>query len=350
MRHDTPEFRLIAAALSGNTSLPGPNWDWDRTVEIAAREEVLPALRARLSSPPDVSDFFEGVHELNAERNLQLLCEVESLSVLFNQAGIEPVLLKGSAYLAAGVYSDPAGRWLQDIDLLVDRRQSSRAFEIIRSSGYEPGAPHPASLVHHHHYALTQVHRVPVEIHHSLGQGACGAILTGGEMVSSSKGLRLGSAAVRIPSPEHMAIHLILHSQLSHGVYCRIWPSLRTMLDLVLLRHRFSIDWDEIRRRFRGRGNTALLNLYLLQIEKTLGVPPPFPIPGGGFRWLYRRAMWREPRLRYVDPVYTVSRLLLPRIRLAWRLLGHPVGRRYVLSKPFRMSFYKGLLTELVRG
>jgi hypothetical protein len=350
MRHDTPEFSLIADALAGHPRLPGPDWDWDQTVDIAAREEVLPTLAGKLSCPPDVSAFFEGVQELNRERNRQLLTEVETLALLLNQAGIEPVLLKGSAYLATGVYSDPADRWLQDIDFLVSPAQSRDAFEIVQAIGYEPYIPNPTALIHHHHPVLTRPHRVPVEIHHSLGESACRAILTEGEVVNSSAGFRLGRAEVRIPSAEHLMTHLILHSQLSHGSYGRIWPSLRTMLDLVLLRRRFNVDWDEIRQRFRGRGNTALLNLYLLQIEKTLGIPPPFPISGGGVRWLYRRAMWREPRLRYVDPVYTVSRVLLPRLRLALRLLKHPVGRRYVLSKPFRLSFYKRLFIDLIGG
>ena len=113
MRHDTPEFSLIADALTGNRELTlCPDWDWDQTVAIAAREEVLPTLAGKLSCPPDLSDFFATIHELNAERNRQLIGEIETLALLLNQAGIEPVLLKGSAYLVTGVYCDPADRWL----------------------------------------------------------------------------------------------------------------------------------------------------------------------------------------------------------------------------------------------
>jgi hypothetical protein len=140
--------------------------------------------------------------------------------------------------------------------------------------------------------------------------------------------------------------HLIMHSQLHHGPYRRIWPTLRNMLDVVLVARRFPIDWDAIRRRFRGHGNTSLLNLHLIQIQKTLGFPPPFPIAAGGVRWLYRRALWREPGLRYVDPLYNLSRTVLPRVRLSWQLLKHPVGRKFVLSKLFRLNSYKRLFAE----
>jgi hypothetical protein len=350
MRHDTPEFSLIGDALIGNPGLPGPDWDWDQTVDIAAREEVLPTLAGKLSCPPDVSDFFEAIHELNAERNRQLIGEIETLALLLNQAGIEPVLLKGSAYLVTGVYSDPADRWLQDIDFLVSAGESSQAFEIIRRAGYDPNPSSPISLLHHHHPPLTQVHHVPVEIHHGLGDEGCRVMLTADEMVNGSTGVRLGRAAVRLPSPEHLMTHHIVHSQLQHGPYWRIWPTLRHMLDVVLVARRFPIDWDAIRRRFRVHGNTSLLNLHLMQIEKALGFPPPFPIAAGGVRWLYRRALWREPGLRYVDPLYTLSRMVLPRVRLSWQLLKHPVGRQFVLSRPFRLNFYKRLFAEFIDG
>jgi len=350
MRHDTPQYCLIAAALAGNARIPGPDWDWDATVDIAAREEVLSNLHAKFSCPPEISDFLAGIHQLNAERNRQLLDEVESLAVLLNQAGIEPVLLKGAAYLVTGVYSDPADRMLQDIDFLVSPAQSRQAFEIIQGAGYEPYVPNPTALVLHHHPALTRVHRVPVEIHYSLGQGASNTILRADEIVDRSTQHRLGRAAVRIPSAEHLMTHAIVHSQIQHGSYSRIWPSLRAMLDLVLLGRRFPFAWDAVRNRFCAHQKTALLNLHLMQIEESLGVSAPFRIPRGGLRWLYRQALWQEPRLRRLDPVYIFSRVVLPKVSLSWRLLKHPVGRKYVLSTPFRLSFYKRLLSDIAQG
>ena len=348
MRHDTPEYRLIASCLADAPWVPGPDWDWDKTVQVAAREQILPALYTKLPCPSEILDFLDAIHELNAERNRQLLGEIETLASLLNEAGIEPVLLKGSAYLVTGVYSDFGDRFLQDIDFLTSPLQSAQAFETIQRSGYEPYVPNPVALVYHHHPMLTQTHCIPVEVHHSLGLGASGTFLTADEIVNGSIPFRLGQATVRVPSPEHLMAHLILHSQMQFGSYDRIWPSLRAMLDLVLLERRFTIAWDVIRSRFRFHGKTALLNLHLMQVEKAMGVPPPFPISGRGIRWWYRQALWRKPTLRYLDPIYNFSRVFLGRFHLSIRLLKDPVGRKYVLCAPFRWSFYRRLLADII--
>jgi hypothetical protein len=350
MRHDTPQYRLIASCLAGASYVPGPDWDWDRTVQVAAREQVLPALHAKLPCPPEISDFFEAIHLLNAERNRQLLSEIETLASLLNRDGIEPVLLKGSAYLVAGVYPDSADRWLQDIDLLVGPTQSGQAFEIIRRSGYEPYAPKPSALARHHHPVLTHIQRFPVEVHHSLGLGACSTFLTADEVVNASSPFRFGQANVHIPSAEHLMTHLIMHSQMHHGSYDRIWPALRAMHDLVLLGRRFAVPWDSVRSRFRSHRKTALLNLHLMQIENTMGIAPPFTVSNGGIRWWYRQALWREPKLGYLDPVYFFSRVFSDKLQVSRRLLKDPVGRRFVLSAPFRRSFYKRILADITQG
>lgn len=350
MRHDTPEYSLIASALQSDFGVPEPGWDWDRTVEIAAREEVLPTLHAKLACPPEISEFLEAIHELNGERNRHLLRQVETLALLLNAVGIEPVLLKGAAYLVTGVYADPADRWLQDIDLLVGPHECAESFDIICRSGYRSHVPKPTALGRHHYPMLTQDQCAPVEVHHSLGLGACSRFLTADEVVNASTSVRFGCARVRIPSAEHLMTHLIMHSQMHHGSCCRIWPSLRAMLDLVSLARRHTVPWDSIRSRFGFHGQTTLLNLHLKQVQTILGFSPPFPVSDGGVRWMYRQALWKNPTLRYVDPGYVFSRVLLDKIQVSRRLLKDPDGRKFVLSTPFRKSFYKRLFADIAKG
>lgn len=319
-------------------------------MRVAASEDVLASLCGRLPAPPDVTAFLDGIHTLNHERNRQLLAELETHALLLNQAGLEPVLLKGVAYLATGVYPDPSQRLLRDIDLLLSPGKALQAFGLIQANGYEPYVPSPVALVLHHYPPLTRVQRVPVEIHHHLGLGDGGNFLTADEIVADSVRLSLGRATVRVPSPEHLMTHLIMHSQMHHAPYERIWPSLRAMFDLVRVNRHFTIHWDAIRARFRAHRKTALLETHLLQVGEALGVVPPFAIPARSMRWWYRRVLWREPRLRYIDPFYTFARIVAPRIQLSRLLLHSAEGRKYVFGTPFRRSFYKKLLDVIADG
>lgn len=127
-----------------------------------------------------------------------------------------------------------------------------------------------------------------------------------------------------------------------HGGHDRIWPTLRAMHDFILIAARCNLNWNSIRARLESHRKTALLNLHLLPVVKTMRIAPPFELPAGGFRWWYRQALWREPRLGYVDPVYTLARTVLSKILVSKRLLKNPVGRRYVLSTPFRQASING--------
>jgi hypothetical protein len=122
------------------------------------------------------------------------------------------------------------------------------------------------------------------------------------------------------------------------------------MLDLVLVGRRFTVPWDAVRNRFAVHGKTSILNLHLMQVAKVLGAPLPFPISGGGVRWWYRQLLWREPRLRYADPFYVYCRIFLDKYHVSKRLLRDPAGLRFVLSTPFRMSFYKRLFAHIAQG
>lgn len=351
MRHDGPEYNFIASLLSGHSQASAGELDWDRIVEVAAREEVLPALHGKIRRPPEVTDFLDAIHELNAVRNRQLLAEVESIALLLNDAGIEPILLKGAAYLTALVYEDPADRLVGDIDLLIPEEKIRLAFDSMVSAGYEPWTMSSMAEAGHHFATLHQAHRLPLELHRGLGIGACDEVLRAAEILEASTPLRLGRAAVRLPSANHLMTHLILHSQLHHGPYYRIWPTLRSMLDLVRLQQRMPPDWTEIRARFAEHRLAPLLNLHLLQVARVLDIAPPFPPGRGGLRWLYRRILWRETRLKYIDPVYLTSRMVGGnRVSLILRLLKHPGGVNYLVKAPFRRSFYRNLVNDFRHG
>jgi hypothetical protein len=335
---------------------------WDSLIRIAKDERVLPGLHARVQElgissqlPSEVADFLLAVEELNLERNRAILSELAAAAALLNDEGIEPVLLKGVAYLVTGVYANPAARYLMDVDLLIPVRQQSTAIEVLMKNGFEWDRSDRLGRFRHHHPPLRRTGSVSIELHHRLGMGICASLLSASEVLEQSERRKIDGARVRVPAPEHLVAHLIMHSQIQHPYNERIWPPLRAMHDLVLAQRRFGgeINWSSIERRFRAVGRSDVLAMHLLKVRDALGADLPFPIPLTGMlrlRWLRRKLLRTFPAIRFVDPIYMYSTVVARRLRLVRSALDLPGGWRHIVGELFAPGIYKRLITDVLEG
>lgn len=354
-------FNIGSTACTRQTKL-WENLVWEDFIKAAEEQLVLPALQSRLrelgpsAKPPhDISDFFSAVEELNLERNDAIFTELATVASLLNAVGIEPVLLKGAAYCVTGVYPNTALRYLWDVDLLIAEPQLLTAVTTLKQNGFASEEGYRLGHFRHHHPPLQRKGAVHFELHHSLGMGICRTLLPASEMLEHSSLQDFRGTRVRIPSPDHMMAHLIMHSQCQHPYHERIWPPLRAMYDLVLLRRRFDgeIDWSSIERRFRQSGQAGVLALHLLQVREVLGNETPFPIHLTWFaqlRWLRRKILRALPALRFFDPIYMYSTVLLRRLRLLGTALDAPGGWKRIVRELFAASFYKRFVTDIIDG
>jgi len=336
--------------------------NWEGLIPIGEEERILPALNARLQEtgiswllPAEVASFFSAVEELNLERNRAILAELATVAALLNEVGIEPVLLKGAAYLVAGVYASPAARYLMDVDLLIPEPKMSIGIEALIQRGFEWDRRDRLGRFRHHHPPLRRAGSVPFELHHSLGMSSCKSLLPASEVLEQSTRHEFGGARVRVPSPDHLMVHLIMHSQIQHPYNERIWPPLRAMYDLVLIQRRFEseIDWSSLEDRFRKAGQSGVLAMHLLRVREVLGAETPFPIRLTGLtrlRWLRRRLLRALPALRFLDPIYMYSTVLVRRLRLLRSALDVPGGWRHITRELFAPSIYKRLITDVIEG
>jgi hypothetical protein len=332
--------------------------DWEDLIQIAATERVLPSLRSLggpSQFPGEVANFLSAVEDLNFERNEAILEELATVASLLNEAGIEPVLLKGVAYLLTGVYANPATRYLWDVDLLIPEPQLPSAVEVLGRNGFASDQNYRLGFFRHHHPPLKRPGSVHFELHHRLGMGICQSLLPASEVLAQSALHDFQGARVRIPSPEHLMAHLIMHSQVQHSYNERIWPPIRAMYDLTLLRRRFdmAIDWTSMQLRFRRARQSAVLALHLLQVREVLGLQTPFPIRLTGLTYLrwFRRKLLRElPALRFIDPIYMYSTVMIRRLRLLRNVLAAPGGLRHVAREFLAPGIYQRLLTDIIEG
>jgi hypothetical protein len=350
-------FLVVCLGLGEGRDQPvsprrSPKWNWDKLVQTAANEEILSTMHDALGRlkliqevPADVGNLFSTIKELNYERNELILSDLKSICRLLNSVGIEPVVLKGAAYLLTGVYPDPATRYLADLDLLLPASDFSVAIKLLKSQGYCCQSAHPVETIIGNAYPpLFRPHSVEIDLHRGLCLGVGGAVLPSSEVLSSSVLEELDGVRVRIPSPEHLVVHHIVHSQLHDFYRDRIRPSLRNMYDMVLLQDRFGdeIDWLSIEKRFRRKRQYAALGLYLRHVESTMAVASPIPIRMTGLmqlRWWHRAALRRAPGLRWFDPLYLFMAGVKPRTPLR-EVLSAPGGWKYLLAKPFTKNLY----------
>jgi hypothetical protein len=336
--------------------------DWDSVVRVAMEESLLPLLHTRINQfqlasrvPPDVVDFLSAVEDLNRERNRVILNEVKFAARLLNEVGIEPVLLKGAAYLALGMYPNPATRYLRDVDLLLSETQLETAVDVLVRNGFEPDNSDQFGQFRHHRPPMRRPGSVFLEIHHCLCLSKCGSLLPASQLIARSMSCDLDGVRARVPCPEDLFTHLIIHSQIQHPYNERIWPPLRAMydLDFVLRRFRNVIDWGSIERRFRSAGQFGVLVLHLSQVKEALGTSAPFQLQMGGLtrlRWMRRKLLRRMPALRYADPIYMFSTVLIRRLRVLDSMFRKPNGLRYLVKQLLSAGVYRRFATDVVEG
>jgi Uncharacterised nucleotidyltransferase len=337
-----------------------PGWSWERLFETAADERVLPALAFAvdkgldISAPRDVADFLSAVLLLNRERNRAIWLELKTALQLLNSAGIEPVLLKGAAYFASGVYPDLGVRYLQDLDLLIPNPQLNDAFQCLVDHGYTYDRTDQFGPFRHHFPPLCRA-SVALELHHQLGLGPCDSILSASEVIAHATPLEIDGLRVHIPSPTHLMTHLVMHSQIQHPYNERIWPPIRAILDLLQLQnyHGPTIDWIEVESRFRNAGHAGLLRLHLLDVHDALGLAPPIDCrltPLTYVRGLRRRVLRQFPALRYLDPIYMFSAVCLRRVRVVRNVLASRGGVERLLTQLTAPGVYERFFWDVLEG
>lgn len=338
--------------------------EWEALIRRASAERLLPALGSRLCDrgdaiPRDVADFLVAVEDMNRERNERILDDARTIAGLLNQVGIEPVFLKGAAFLVEGVYPEPGLRYLCDLDLLVPASRLGEAAGILEGQGYLRDTSDVLAHFRHHYPQLQRpldadgAGSAPVELHHSLGHAVSRKLLSGEAMYSRSRLLQWRGVSIRIPSPEDLVTHHILHSQLHHSYRERIWPPLRAMYDLVMLAAHYKnrLDWTKVRQRFRDCGQENVFLLHMRQVNAALRMPEPFAIDlglAGRMLWMRRQALLRWPVLRFFDPGYLFASALSRRFQFLQSIMSSPGGLRYALGMFFRRGFYSRLAADVM--
>jgi putative nucleotidyltransferase-like protein len=231
-------------------------------IEQAAATDTLPALAVRCFAQPDVTDNFSEQDKQrlrdalleNTQRNMRIIAQCLSLIRTLNDAGITPLLLKGSAHLLT-INREQAGfRQQADIDLIVPPDSLLAAGEALQADGYRfyrnyrpleirPGiavdtrTAIDTSTVHHHLPPLVKEEQAAfVELHRHFLPRRFQDKIPLEPLFDGATEQQAGGATFLVPSPEYQVIHIILGKLLHDGYLAACQFPIREACDYIGLR------------------------------------------------------------------------------------------------------------------
>ena len=328
---------LIAALRDPDILSSWPLRDWEPLVRQARSADLL----SRLAFMIEESGVLEKVpaapraHLLAARtvwraQEEAVHREVAQIQKALARTGVDIVLLKGAAYLYAGL---PAafGRVFSDIDILVPRSTLPRVEAALMLRGWATTHHHP----YDQRYYREWMHELPplrhlsrqtvLDVHHAIVPPTARFKPDSAKLLAAALTLP-GHPGLKVLVPAdmvlHSAAHLFLNEELSHG--------LRDLADLDgLLRH-FGAQpgfWPALEARADEMDLVQPLRYALRYSNCILGTPIPVKAPSGSVSplmdALFLRAL-QPDHPTASDALTPVARWLLY-VRAHWMRM--PLGR-----------------------
>ncbi|WCN10889.1 nucleotidyltransferase family protein [Marinomonas mediterranea] len=93
--------------------------------------------KANLSVPDTLSDYLAKANKKSIQRYLAIQSELIAINKLFSENEIPLVVLKG-AVISSDVYPSPHLRPMRDLDVLIERKDTKKAVQLLKDNGYTP--------------------------------------------------------------------------------------------------------------------------------------------------------------------------------------------------------------------
>ncbi|NML06297.1 nucleotidyltransferase family protein [Sphingomonas sp. G-3-2-10] len=226
---------------------------WTALLAIARAEQLIGTLAHRLDGLPKPAAARRVLEDAMAsaeQGRIVALWEAEMARRALAGTGIPIVLLKGTAFAAAGLSPSP-GRQIGDLDILVPRDRIDDAEAAILASGWEWVKPDPYDDAYYRqwmHELPPLIHRERdrmIDVHHTILPLTATITPDAAAMLKDSEPLENG---LRILNPNdmlcHAAAHLFADGDLAGG--------LRNLWDIHCLIEEFGMDGLEARARHHG--------------------------------------------------------------------------------------------------
>lgn len=206
------------------------------------------------------------------------LNEIDHIAQALQHVPTPVVLLKGAAYVAAGL--PPArGRLFSDIDILVEQPQLRAVEMALLAGGWiaEKLDPYDDRYYREWMHELPPLQHVQrrsyLDVHHTIAPPTSRIVIDGAKLLASAVALN-GHAQLRVLAPYDMVLHSAVHL-MQEGEF---GAGLRDLLDIRDLVELFARDdgfWPTLLTRARELNVEMPLAHVLLQLDRLFGTPMP---------------------------------------------------------------------------
>jgi len=193
----------------------------DLVVREARRALVLGQLGHVLSDhseyarlPQGIRDHFTAAMRLAEAHERMLRWESEQIAYALSNAGIQPVLLKGAAYLLEDL-PFARGRIATDVDILVDESRLAETEACMKRAGWVEVKSDDYDQTYYREW----MHELPplmhhlrgtvVDIHHNIVPRTARLKPDGGKLIAASVGTRI--EGLRVLAPEDSILNKVVH-------------------------------------------------------------------------------------------------------------------------------------------
>ena len=219
-RELTPASRLVRA-LADPASVAGCDAAaWTELVAIARAELLLGTLAVRLDGlplPPEVAAILADPRGAAEHGRRAALWEAEMARRALAPLGVPVVLLKGTAFVAAGLEAG-RGRSIGDLDILVPREALGRVEAALLGAGWEWVKPDPYDDSYYRrwmHELPPLIHRERdrmIDVHHTILPLTARVRPDAAALVAAAVPLRPGrEGGLSVLSPADMIVHAAAH-------------------------------------------------------------------------------------------------------------------------------------------
>jgi hypothetical protein len=292
---DVIDARILTQALRDPgtvAALDGAGWT--ALLAIARAEQLIGTLAYRLHGlavPPAAARILADARASAEQGRAAALWEAEMARRALAGSGIPVILLKGTAYAAAGLAAG-AGRSIGDLDILVPRARLDEAEAALLAAGWEWVKPDPYDDLYYRrwmHELPPLIHRERdrmIDVHHTILPLIARITPDAGALIADSVALGNG---FRILAPHdmicHAAAHLFADGDLAGG--------LRNLWDVHCLVDAFGTTG--LGARAAHHGLTAAVARAARLADQLYGAGPGDREGArGGDQWYLRRLLARD--------------------------------------------------------